>query len=181
MTMGTTSPPTAGTTGTAKQEAAEIGQTTKEAGVQVVTTAKDEARNVVDETRNQARDLLQQTRSQLQDQAATQKTKAAGGLRSLGDELRSLARGEQPPGGSGQVSGLADQAADAVHQLASWLDAKEPGQLLDEVRDLARRRPGAFLLGAAAAGVLAGRLTRGAVDASRSEPSESQPAGGVLP
>ena len=39
---------------------------------------------------------------------------------------------------------------------------------------MARRRPGAFLLGAVAAGVVAGRLTRGAVDAARSD-DDSQP------
>ena len=38
---------------------------------------------------------------------------------------------------------------------------------LDEVRSFARRRPGTFLLAAAAAGLVAGRLTRGAVDEKR--------------
>ncbi len=42
----------------------------------------------------------------------------------------------------------------------------------------ARRRPGAFLLGAALAGVAVGRLTRGAVDAARSDSGPSPAAGG---
>jgi len=178
MTTGTTGLSTTGitpasgqpggsTTDAAKEQAAQVGQTAREAGGQVASTAKDEARNVAGEARNQARDLMQQTQSQVREQAGAQKAKAADGLRSLGDELRALAQGQQP--GAGRVSGLVDQAADTANQIASWLDAREPGDLLDEVRDLARRRPGAFLLGAAAAGVLAGRLTRGAVDAKRSE------------
>jgi hypothetical protein len=39
--------------------------------------------------------------------------------------------------------------------------------VLEEVRSFARRRPGTFLLAAAAAGLVAGRLTRGAVDDKR--------------
>jgi len=41
------------------------------------------------------------------------------------------------------------------------LQNREPADLLEEVRSFARRKPGLFLLGAAAAGVLAGRLTSG--------------------
>jgi hypothetical protein len=65
------------------------------------------------------------------------------------------------------VSDLAEQAAGRVDDAAGWLERHEPGEVLDSVRGLARRRPGAFLAGAALLGVLAGRLTRGAVDANR--------------
>ena len=47
-----------------------------------------------------------------------------------------------------------------VQQVADWLDRREPGQALDDVRNFARRHPGAFLTGAAIAGVVVGRLTR---------------------
>ncbi|MEK8109106.1 phage holin family protein [Micromonospora sp. M12] len=46
-------------------------------------------------------------------------------------------------------------------QAAGWLDEREPGEVLDEVRTYARRNPGTFLAGAAVAGLLVGRLTRG--------------------
>jgi hypothetical protein len=52
------------------------------------------------------------------------------------------------------------------------LQNREPAQLLDDVRSFARRKPGLFLLGAAAAGVLAGRLTSG-VKAAHSDTSPS--------
>ena len=48
-----------------------------------------------------------------------------------------------------------------VESFAGKLQNREPAELLDEVRSFARRKPGLFLLGAAAAGVVAGRLTRG--------------------
>ena len=55
----------------------------------------------------------------------------------------------------------------------SKLQNREPAELLDEVRSFARRKPGMFLLGAAAAGILAGRLTSGVKAAH----SDSGPAG----
>src|SRR5690348_5527696 len=67
----------------------------------------------------------------------------------------------------GVASALAAEAADRLGGLADWLNRREPGDLVEEVRRLARRRPGALLLGAAVAGVLAGRLTRGTIDAKR--------------
>ena len=50
-----------------------------------------------------------------------------------------------------------------------------PADLLDEVKRFARRRPVAFLALAAAAGVVAGRVTRGAVAANTSVDSDNEP------
>ena len=72
----------------------------------------------------------------------------------------------------GTASELAVQAADRLHGVANWIGEREPGDLVEEVRRFARRRPGAFLLGAAVAGVVVGRLTRGAVDAQRDTGSD---------
>jgi hypothetical protein len=56
------------------------------------------------------------------------------------------------------------------------LQNREPAELLEEVRSFARRKPGLFLLGAAAAGVLAGRLTSG-VKAAHSDNGSSNDTG----
>ena len=48
-----------------------------------------------------------------------------------------------------------------VDDFAHKLQTRDPAELLDEVRSFARRKPGIFLLGAAAAGIVAGRLTSG--------------------
>ena len=69
------------------------------------------------------------------------------------------------------LNDIARQASDKAQELATWIDAREPGDLVTEVRDFARRKPGTFLLGAAAVGVLAGRLTRSAVDVKRDDSS----------
>jgi hypothetical protein len=169
------------TTGAAKDQAAQVGQSAKEKGTEVATTAAEQAKNVAGETSTQARNLLQEAQTQVRDQAGSQKEKATGGLRSISDELRSLTDGGSGTAQTGMVTDLARQASDKVDALAGWIDSREPGELLEEIRDLARRKPGTFLLAAAAAGVLAGRLTRGAVDAKRAESDTDATYTGVAP
>ncbi|TPV47453.1 hypothetical protein FJ661_20660, partial [Pseudarthrobacter phenanthrenivorans] len=65
------------------------------------------------------------------------------------------------PDQQGVASDLIRQAASSTETVASWLENKQPGDLLGEVQRFARNKPGTFLLLAAGAGVLAGRLTRG--------------------
>jgi len=63
---------------------------------------------------------------------------------------------------AGVAIGLAERGADVALRTASWLSDREPSAVLEEVGSFARRRrPGTFLVMAAAAGVLVGRLTRG--------------------
>lgn len=115
------------------------------------------------ETARQAKDLIGEAHTQLKDQASAQKDKATGGLHSLADGLRSMADGNGAQ--AGVAADLAKEAADKAKAIATWLEQRDPGTILNDVRDLARRRPGAFLLGAALAGVAAGRLTRGVMAA----------------
>jgi hypothetical protein len=151
----------------ARDEAGEVGRTAADAGRQVVGTAAEQAKTVAQEATAQARDLVGEVRGQVQQQARNGQQKATEGIRSLTAELREMAgSGVQ----QGTVSEVARQLADRADRLADWLGEREPGDLLDEVRSFARRRPGGFLVGAALAGVVVGRLTRGAVDAARSEP-----------
>lgn len=169
------------TTGAAKEQAAAMGQTAKEKGTEVASTAADQAKNVAGEAKNQARHLLQETQTQVREQVGSQKEKATGGLRSISDELRSLADGTQIGQPSGMIADLARQASDKIQDIATWIESREPADVLEEVRQLARRKPGSFLLGAAAAGALAGRMTRGAVDAQRSQSSDMQSYGTTQP
>lgn len=167
--------PPAGSTGSsggqptsqvARDEATEVGRTAADAGRQVAGTATEQAANVAQEVKSQARDLVGEARGQVQNQARAGQQKAADGIRALSQELRQMA---ESGGQSGTASEVARQVADRVDGLAGWLGDREPGDLLEEVRSFARRRPGAFLLGAAIAGVVVGRLTRGAVDAARTD------------
>ena len=147
-----------GTSDVAKEQASDLKDSAQEAGQRVAGVAKDQAVSVASEASTQAKDLLTQGRDELRDQAAQQQQRVASGLHSLSHELTSMASASSE---QGLAADLAREAAQRTDALASWLDGREPGELLEEVRSFARERPGAFLGIAAAAGVLAGRLGRG--------------------
>ncbi|MBQ0992782.1 hypothetical protein KBX08_22150 [Micromonospora sp. H61] len=144
--------------GGVRDQARQVGSEAAQAGGAVAQTAKEQGTEVGREAARQARNLYGEARSQLASQTGEQQRRAAGGLRSLADEMRSMA---EQGGQAGPVTELARQAADRVQGAAGWLEQREPGDLITEVRDYARRNPGTFLVGAAVLGVLAGRLTRG--------------------
>jgi hypothetical protein len=154
-----------------RDEAAGVSQSVRDAGGNVAQTAVDQAKEVAGQTRQQAESLLQQGRQQLHDQAVFQQQKVALRLTTVADELRELAHNSN----SDTVGELTRQGADQLHQFASWLHDREPGDLLEEVRSFARRRPGVFLLGAALAGVVTGRLTGAGLAATR-QPDGNRPA-----
>jgi hypothetical protein len=157
-------------------EAAGVSQSVRDTGDHVAQAAVDQAKEVAGQTRQQAESLLQQGCQQLHDQAVFQQQKVALRLTTVADELRELAHNS----GSDTVGELTRQGADQLHQFASWLHDREPSDLLEEVRSFARRRPGVFLLGAALAGVVAGRLTGAGVAATR-QPDEDRPAAPATP
>ncbi|GMA87937.1 hypothetical protein GCM10025868_31870 [Angustibacter aerolatus] len=84
-----------------------------------------------------------------------------------------MAKGSQE---QGLASDLARQVADRTHTVAGWLDDREPGDVLDEVRSFARQRPGAFIGIAALAGVVVGRLGRGLKDGPPETSTSSTPS-----
>lgn len=152
---------TSGTSGkvdTAKEEAAGVAGAVSDAAGGVVDTAKTEAGHVAHEVKVNARQLLTQTKGELTDQAHVQQQRVAEGLRSISDELSTMANSTQ---NGGVATDLVQQAAQRSSSVAQWLEGRDPGSLLDEVKGFARRKPGTFLLLAAGAGVLAGRLGRG--------------------
>jgi hypothetical protein len=100
------------------------------------------------------------------DQSGQQQQRIAGSLRTLADDLTSMSGSSERPGVANDVvREVADRAAGA----ATWLEQRDPGSLLHEVRQFARQRPGAFLAIAAGIGVLGGRFSRAMVDENRDD------------
>ena len=157
------------TTEVAKEQAADVADSAKQAGTQVAQTVKEQAAGVTNEAGRQAKQLLAEAQSELSEQAAQQQQKVAGGLHALADELDGMVRGSEQ---DGVATDLARQAAEKARQIGTWLEDRDPGSLLDEVRDFGRRRPGAYLAIAAGAGILAGRLTRGLSASNDSIPTQ---------
>lgn len=149
-----------GVTGKAQQTAG----TAAEEGRHVADVATEEARGVASEAAQHAGDLLQEARTQLEEQSRTQLDRLVGTLKQLADDLEHMAKGEGT--GSGVAQTLVTEVSDRARAIGSQIEGRQPGEVLDQVRTFARRRPGTFLLGALAAGVVAGRLTRATKDAA---------------
>ena len=160
------------TVDTAKGEAANVKDTAVGAASGVADTAKSEVSNVAGEAKYQVRNLMDQTGSELRGQVTNQQSQIASTLNGWASELGSMASKSDE---SGPMTDLAQEASRRVGEISHWLDTHEPSDLLDEVKRFARRRPGAFLALAAAAGVVAGRVTRGAVAANTSVDSDNEP------
>ena len=92
------------------------------------------------------------------DHASSQQNRVAYQLSSLSHELGSMASKSDE---EGLAKDLAQQASQQLDSIAHWLQVREPGDLITEVKDFARRKPGTFLAVAAGIGLLAGRMTRG--------------------
>lgn len=159
----------------ARDEAAGVARTATDKGAEVAGTVGEQAGRVAEETKQQARNLLHEGREQLSGQARQGQQRAADGLHTLATQLRQMSEKTEQ---QGVVSEVARQAADRTDSAASWLEHRQPGDLVDEVRRFARRKPGVFLLGAALAGVAVGRLTRGAI-AAQSDDATTGDSGGT--
>ena len=170
-----------GTTETAKQEAAQVASTAAEQGKETASAAaqaasqtagtaaegakqvaSEAAQQVTEVTRqatDQARELVNQAQTQLREQAVSQHERAASGLADVGRQIRALAEGRTDEAGFAADS--AKQLADKVDGFAGRLEQRGFDGTIQDLTDFARRRPGTFLLSAAAAGFVVGRLGRG--------------------
>lgn len=157
--------------GTAKEQAATVTQSAGQAASEVAGTAKQQAGTVATEAKSQLGDLTSQARDQVSTQASVQKDKAATQVRSFAQQLQRLSRGEPA---DGPAADIVRQVSDKAQQLADKLEQAEPGQLIEDVRRYARNKPGTFLLGAAVAGFMTGRLVKGAA----ADQQENQRYGG---
>lgn len=161
------------TTDAAKGEASRLKDTAAQTGSDLADTAKEQAAQVTSDAKDQAKQLADEARNQLNDHAGSQMQRAADNLRSLSDELSGMADHSEQ---SGMGAQLARQGGDLADRAAGYLEDRQPGDLVEDLRDFARRRPGTFIVGAAVAGVLVGRLTRGVQRARSNGSSDSGPA-----
>jgi hypothetical protein len=145
------------------QETRDLTDSVREASTDVAQTAKDDLRSVAEEVGDQARHVTADAKEKLRQQADTQQRQLADRISGLSGDLRKMA-GDQP---ESPARTLVGEMADRGSAFAEYLGQRSPQQVLDEVQDFARRRPGAFVLAAAAAGFVVGRLGKGVWQAQR--------------
>ena len=159
----------------ARDQASQVGQSASGAASHVAQHSKEQIGEVAAEAQRQARDLLGEARTQVSQQAGAQRDRLTEALRALSTELEEMA----DKGGQGGIaSEIARQVSQRITSVAGAIEGREPADLLADVRSYARQRPTVFLVGALAAGVVAGRLTRGIRDENADSASASPlPAG----
>lgn len=143
-----------------REESREVADTAKERAGGVAQTAREQAGDVVAHTQAEARDLLQELRTSLRQQTQAQRDRMAEVLGGFEQELQHMV---DQGGGSGPATEVIRQAAQRCRTWRQYLE--DDSDVVGDLRSFARRRPGTFLLAAATAGVVAGRITRGARDA----------------
>jgi uncharacterized protein YjbJ (UPF0337 family) len=152
-----------------KEQARQAASTAADESKHVAGVAREEAQNVAGEAKEQVRGLLDEARGQVDEQTRSQRDRLVGTLHTFSGDLDNMASS----GGSGLAAQLAQQVADRSRSLGNHLDGREPADILSDVRRFARQRPTVFLLGALGAGVVVGRLARGAKEAGSSTGSST--------
>jgi hypothetical protein len=148
--------------GAGRKTAQAAGQAATDAAGNVADTAKEQAREVTGEVRYQARSVAEDVRDRVTEQAQSQNDRLADSMRRLADELDDMAADRKDSPARTVVS----RVADGSRQMADYLAERGPQGVLEEVQDFARRRPGAFLFTAVAAGFVVGRLGKGVLNAT---------------
>lgn len=157
---------------TAQERAGGVAQAAREQAGGVAQSAREQAGGVVAHTQAEARDLLQELRTSLREQTQAQRDRLAQVLGGYEQELQQMV---DQGGGSGTATEAVRQVAQRFRSWRQYLEGQE--DVIDGLRSFARRRPGAFLLAAATAGVVAGRITRGAAAARQGQVSGTGVAG----
>ncbi len=158
-----------------------LDSTATQAG-DVIGTAKEQAAEVGQQVSTEARNLLEETTARLEEQTAAGAAKLGDNLQRLGQEALALAEGrpDEAPTVQGCVKRVADtllDAADRAYGVSDDVQSRGMGALLADVQTFARRRPGVFLLGAAAAGLVAGRAVCSAKSQDDTAPDQLPTAG----
>ena len=114
--------------------------------------AKEKVQETAQQAAGQARGQIRRQVDERSTQAGEQVSTMASDARSVADELRSQGK-EQP-------AKLAEQAADRVERLGSYLKEADGEAILRDVEDFGRKQPWAVMFGGLAAGFLASRFLK---------------------
>lgn len=154
-----------------KERVEQAGSAAKEGAREVAGTVKEQGREVTREARNQARSVAADLRGSATGQARKQNQRVADGLRQMSDQFGQMGPDDDSPAGQ-----VVRRLGDGGRRAADYLEDRGPEGMLDDVQEYARRKPGTFLLIAAAAGFAIGRLGRAAMAASKDEKASTPDA-----
>lgn len=167
---------------TAKDEASNVASAAADTARTVAGEAATQAKAMATQVTDQVQSLFHEARGELMSQADTKSRQATSGLRTLSGQLSALAEGRTSE--AGPLADYLQEARGKVSALASRVENGGPQGVLDDVTGFARRRPALFLLGAAGAGFVIGRIVRSgaaAVSERNDDESASSPSNSLRP
>lgn len=123
---------------------------TKSSGNSTTESIKLEATDQASRLAGSVKDEAKRYEKDLRSGIAERAESVAAGLRKAGSEI--------DPDSS--IATMFDRAAESVSSIADSLNETDPREMIDEVRNFARRQPGAFLGLSALAGFAAARFLR---------------------
>jgi hypothetical protein len=165
--------------GTAAEQVQAVAGTATEQAGQVAGQAVEQAQQVVADARVEVQHLASQAAEEAKTQATAQTEKLAEVLRGLATQVQAMVDGNVAE--AGQLPAYAGQLNDRLQGMATRLSEGGIDGVVADVQRFARRRPGLFLSGAAAAGFFGGRLLRGAKAASEVPDAAAQRPTGPAP
>jgi uncharacterized protein YjbJ (UPF0337 family) len=150
--------------GVVREQGQQVAERVGSEASEVAGAARDQAGQVKDEVATQARGLVDQAKNELRQQGESQADQVAQAIRRVCNQTEALAEGRVDDAGA--VADYVRRAGDQVCRVADHIEQRGVDGVVNDVQDFARRRPGAFLLGCATAGFVAGRLIRGGAASS---------------
>src|SRR3712207_2867362 len=148
-----------GATGQAQQKAQEVAGQAQDKVQEAAGQAKEQATQAAGQAKEQLRTQVDQRSTQ----AGEQVTTTASDIRTVSETLR-----EQ---GKDKPAQLAEQAADRIEKVGSYLTDSDSDRILSDVEDFARKQPWAVIAGGIALGFAASRFLK----ASQSDRYHSRP------
>jgi hypothetical protein len=121
--------------------------------------AQDKAQEVAGQAREKAQEAAGEARSRLSEQVDQRSTQAGERISTAGSDLRSVGQ-ELRKQGKDTPARLADQAAERVERVGSYLGQSDADKILRDVEDFGRRQPLAVLAGGMVLGIAAARFLK---------------------
>ena len=121
--------------------------------------AQDKAQEVAGQAQEKAQQAAGQAKEQVRTQVDTRSTQAGEQVSQQAGDIRTVAEKLREEGKDGPAK-VADQAAERIEKVGSYLQQSDADRILGDVEDFARQRPMAVMAGGIALGFLASRFLK---------------------
>ena len=123
------------------------------------TQAQEKAQEVAGQAKEQAQQAAGQAKFQMRNQVDQRSTQAGEQVSQQASDIRTVAEQLREQGKDGPAK-VADQAADRIERVGSYLKNSDGDRILGDVEDFARQRPMAIMFGGMALGFMASRFLK---------------------